>query len=141
MRIFSFNRYHKILIFKIFLIMLLQGCATLPKERPSEESLRIVAEEYWKLRLANKCEDIYKMEDPAGLPPFTEYCIKVTKIKKFAIKSYSIKEVVINPDTNRAIVNISMSFRMPPVSKPFTDVITDEWLFKDGKWWHILSDK
>lgn len=115
----------------------LSNCATVPIETDMDGSLRRAADEYWKLRMADKYENTYKMEDPEGLPPFQTYQQKVTVMKKLPLVSYSIRETKI--DFYRATVDVEIGFRLAPISTPLKDVLKDQWVYKKGKWWHVLS--
>lgn len=119
--------------------LLLDGCASpnLQGEVDLDESLRVKAEEYWKLRMEDEYIKIYEMEEQTGLPKFEYYRKKVSAMKRIKINSYVIRGVSIQDD--KGIVDIEFSFELPQVSKPFTQAVKDQWVFKNGKWWHILE--
>jgi len=116
---------------------LLFGCATMPREADLEESLRTAADGYWKLRLDEKFEDTYKMENDQGLPPFEKYRDLARAMNKIRITSISVKEVKINGD--KGDVDLEWSYMLPNISKPFHQTIKDEWLFRGGKWRHAAQ--
>jgi len=114
---------------------LLMGCAAIPtKEADLKESLRSSAAEYWEMRMKDRYEDSYKMEERSGLPSYAEYMNKAMMIKKATITSFSVMDVHIEGD--KGVVDVGFSFVMPPVTKPFKQVIKDEWVYKDQRWWH-----
>jgi len=117
-------------------LFFLVGCATLSKEADLKESLRAAAERYWNLRLADKYEDTYKMEDENGIPPFEQYRQRAHAMKKFQIVSISVKSV--NVDGNRGDAELEWTYMMPRISKPFHQNMKDEWVFKDGGWRHLF---
>ncbi len=126
------------ILFPILCFFLLSSCATTPEVAlPPLESLRISSTEYWKLRMADKYEETYKMEYRDALPPYTEYLNIVMAIKKFSIVKHEIKNVNIEGD--KGFVDVEFSFILPPVTKPFVQTIKDEWVFIDGKWLHKIS--
>lgn len=119
-----------------FLILILSGCATVHTETELRDSLRQRAEEYWTLRLGNGYEETYKMESREGLPPFIEYLNKVGGMKKFNIISHSIKDTKI--EGQKGIVNVEISFLESRVTKPLKTLLSDEWVFRNGAWLHLL---
>ncbi len=125
-----------IVILSAFFIFL--GCATIPPEETNmKESLRSTAERYWKLRMEDKYEAAYRLEDGEGLPPFQDYLNKVMAMKKFTILSHAVKDIHV--DRNKGIVDVEFSFSMPTISKPFKQTIKDLWIYKNGKWQHRLN--
>lgn len=82
----------------------------------------------------DKYEETYKMEERDGLPSYSEYINKAMIIKKLSMTSHSVMDVHI--EGNKGVVDVELSFRMPPVTKPFKQVIKDEWLYKNGRWRH-----
>lgn len=119
------------------MLFIFNGCATVPKETNSEESLRAKAMEYWKLRMQEKYEDTYRMEDPGGLLPFDKYRDLVRTLKtNFMIESHSIGDIKVEGE--EAAVDVKIAFRMTKSPALFRDVIHDRWAFRDGKWLHIL---
>ncbi|MFA6053913.1 MAG: hypothetical protein WC769_00920 [Thermodesulfovibrionales bacterium] len=121
------------LLFPIILF-LLHSCATMPKEVDLKESLKSKAEEYWKLRLLEKYEETYKMEEKSDLPPLAQYQETAKLIKKFKIESFYIDKTEVEGEKGTVAVRISVI--KPPIPKPVKDVFIDEWIFKDGKWRH-----
>ena len=117
------------------LTLFLCSCASVPKEADLKESLRSDAERYWNLRLDEKFEDTYKMEDDQGLPPFQRYRELAIAMKKIKITSISVKEVEINGD--KGDVDLDWSYMLPKISKPFHDIMKDKWAYKDGRWRHL----
>ncbi len=116
-------------------VALVLGCATVPKEADLKESLRTVADRYWKLRLDERYEDTYKMEVEQGLPAFETYRERAKAMKKIRITSISVKEVTVDGD--KGDVALAWSYTLPKIPKPFTDNIKDEWVYKDGEWRHL----
>lgn len=127
-------RHYLILVVSITIFLI--GCATAPpKEADLKEALRLKAQQYWDMRMKDRYEESYKMEDSDGLPAYNEYENKAMLIKKFS-KEHTIKNIVI--EGNKGIVDVEFSFIMPPVTRPLKQVIKDEWVYKDGRWWHIF---
>ena len=118
------------------IILLLSGCATVPTEADLAGTLKERAEVYWKLRMADKYEETYRMEYKEGLSPFSEYLDKVRAIKKFNIVSHSVKDLKI--EGQKAAVQLEVSFIMPVTTRPFKQVLRDEWIYEQGRWWHKL---
>lgn len=127
-----------ILFFFLMTFLMLNGCATTAEVKDSKESLRGIADDYWKKRLADKYDETYKMEDKSGLPAFNEYQNQAMALKKFNIISIVIKEITV--ETVNGMVDVEISFIMPMAStiKPFKQIIKDKWIYKDGMWWHIM---
>lgn len=136
-----------ILLFPI-IFLLLNNCATVPKEADLKESLRSRAEEYWKKRIEGKFEDTLKMEEKEELVkgnkqglPLNEY-YKAKAMINSALISYSIDNVKIMNDHGR--VNVEFVFAMPDMPSRKAGrfqthhTLTDEWLFQNGKWLHLL---
>lgn len=119
--------------------ILSNGCATMPREADMKESLRGTAERYWKLRMEEKYEDTYGMEDKDGLPAFSDYPGRARRIKSFQVLSYSIESIAV--EGNKGNLTVRFSFILPQISKPVADAINDEWIFKDGEWWHKFPPK
>lgn len=119
-----------------FILIIMSGCATIPKEADLRESLRTAAVDYWKLRMAGEYEKTYAMEDREGLSLFKDYVPKAMAIKRMNIISHSIKDI--NIEGTKGFVDVEFSFTLPPVSKPFKEVIKDQWIFRNGKWFHIM---
>lgn len=111
------------------------GCATIPKAEDPKASLRSAAGEYWKLRMEDKYEDTYKMEDREGLPPFEYYRQKVLLMKKFSILSYSVKDVSIDGDKGTVTVQFDVMF--PNIPKALPQILYDAWVLRNGKWRHV----
>lgn len=132
-------------ILGIFLgfIVLLSGCATIQREGDLKESLRSAASNYWKMRLEGKLEDTFKMEEKEelisrnkqGLPLNDYYRVEATITGP--IISYSIKKVQVLDGKGR--VDLEFSLTLPEMSYPARQLLTDSWIFKDGKWRHIFS--
>jgi hypothetical protein len=124
------------LLFSTTLLMLL-GCATMPREADLQEQLKTTAENYWKLRMEGKYEDTYKMEGAQGLPPIEQYRDRALAMKKIDIRSISVKSVSLNGDKGE--VDLEWTYMLPKIPKPFNQIIKDEWLFKGGKWRHAVQ--
>ena len=116
------------------LFIFLNGCATMPREADMKETLKGAAEKYWKLRMEDKYEEAYRLEDSEGLPPFEDYRNRAGRIKKISMVSHSIGEVT--TEGNKGKVRVRFRFVAPNVQKPLTDFILDEWVFKGGEWLH-----
>jgi|WetSurMetagenome_2_1015567.scaffolds.fasta_scaffold20141_3 hypothetical protein len=129
----------RIVLLLPIILSLLLGCATVPKGMDLKESLKLKAEEYWKLRFQDKYEETYKMEYKAGLPGFAEYKETAQLIKKFKIESFNIGKVEVEGEKGTVTVRVSVS--RPPIPMPVKDVFTEEWIFRDGNWWHIMRFK
>ena len=127
------------------LVVLLFGCATVPvpEQADTQESLRDTASLYWKLRMDDNYKDTFKMEDKdalqkvsgKGKPPYESYVDQARAIKNNAINSYSIKDVTLQDDKGR--VSVEFTFTMPEIPRPVSQIVTDEWIFKNGKWLHL----
>ena len=120
-------------------LLLFSSSIAFPQEKDRKESLRTVAEEYWKLRFEDKYEDTYTMEDKEGLPPLEDYRKKAALLKRLTITSHSIKDVRLDGDKGMADVVLLIQF--PNVPKPLPDVMRDEWVYRDGKWRHMFTTK
>jgi hypothetical protein len=127
--------FRLILLLSIALVMI-YGCATLPKEVDLKESLRSTAEKYWKLRMQDKYEETYRMEDRLGLPEFTDYREKAMSIRKLQPK-FTIGDIKI--DGNKGEVKITYFIDFPGVPKSLSEVRYDEWVFTHGEWLHRFS--
>ena len=129
----------KIVLLLPIILLLFNGCATIPKGADLKESLRSKAEEYWKLRFQDKYKETYRMEDASNLPPFDEYRETAMLIRKFKIESHSIDTIEVEGDKGTVTVRVSVS--KPPIPEPVKDVFFDDWIFKDGKWRHLFRLK
>ena len=123
-------------------VILLSACATVPQEADLKESLRNSASIYWKMRMEGKFEQTLKMEDEEALAkgnrgevPLNEYYKSKAKVAD-NVQSYSIKDIQLQEHKGR--VDLEFTFFIPQISQPLRQVLTDEWVFKNGKWWHIL---
>ncbi len=124
-------------IFIFCIVPLLWSCATIHTEPVTGETLREKAETYWKLREEKKYDAAYKMEDTEGLPPFADYLGKVREMKKVVIQSRTVKDAAVLDD-GKGIVNLQLTYLLPPVSKPFTQITKDHWVYRNGAWLHVL---
>ena len=118
------------------LVIFFAGCATVSKEVDREGALRKTAERYWNLRMEDKYEDTYKIEDKQKLIPFEEYQVKAKAMKKINIKSISVQSVNVSDD--KGAVDLEWTYLLPQITQPFHQVIADSWVYKNGKWWHEL---
>lgn len=120
--------------------IIIAGCAAQQTEVKQilgpEESLRAAAEQYWKLRMADKYEETYKMEDRTALPPFVQYRDQVMAMKKITILKYEVKDVIV--DDNAGTVRLDFFTILPPLANPFKQPLYDKWVFREGAWWHVL---
>jgi len=131
------ERIHKLLGIPgilLALVIFFAGCATVPKEIDREGALRGAAERYWNLRMEDKYEDTYKIEDEQKLVPFEEYQVKAKAMKKIAIKSISVQSVNVSGDKGR--VDLEWRYLLPKISEPFHQIIADFWVYKNGRWRH-----
>lgn len=127
-----------------FGLVLLAGCATLPKQENTEESLRNTASFYWELRMDDKYRNTFGMEYPETLkkdaggskPDYEAYLDRAKALKNTAITSYSLKDVAVQDDKGR--VSVEFVFTLPDIPKPVRQTIADEWIFHNGKWLHVL---
>ncbi|OGW37415.1 MAG: hypothetical protein A2Y97_01775 [Nitrospirae bacterium RBG_13_39_12] len=125
------------------LILFLCNCATIPGQAETEESLRSTASNYWKMRLEGKLEDTFKMEDKERLIernregfPLNEYYKAKARLAA-PIVSFKINSVSIE-DGNKGRVDVEFGLTMPQVPYPVPQLLTDEWIFKNGRWQHLL---
>jgi hypothetical protein len=51
----------------------------------------------------------------------------------------SIKDVRILGD--KGMVDLEFAFTLPMISKPYPQILTDEWIFKNGKWRHMFPPR
>lgn len=84
--------------------------------------------------MKDRYEEAYELEDREGLPPYPEYMNRAMMIKRINVTSHSIGEIRI--EGNTGVVDVEFSFVMPPVTRPFKQVIKDEWVYKAGRWQH-----
>ena len=122
---------------------LFSGCATIPKEADQAESLKSAATTYWKLRTEGKVEEIFKMEDKESVEkrnksgiPLMEYYKSEAKVAETSTLN-SIKNIRVSGDRGR--VDLDFTFVVPEVSRPFHQILTDEWVFKNGEWLHLFT--
>lgn len=121
----------------ILLIALLPGCATtMPTQEEMQKSLLTTAELYWKLRMQENYEAIYKMEDSEDLPPFAQYVGKVRAMRRLYIVSHEVTKAVAEGD--KGTVDLDFQLMLPQVSKPVRQPLREQWVFKKGKWLHKL---
>jgi hypothetical protein len=118
-------------------IIFLGACATVPKEGDPVQQLRADAERYWQLRLQDKYDDTYKMEDKEGLPSVDDYRAKAAAMKRIAIKSISVKNATAKGDNGE--VDLMWSYMLPNIPKPFHQIIKDRWIMRDGEWLHLFQ--
>ena len=122
--------------------IIISGCATTAPAAEqkvamgTEDSLSATAGQYWKMRMEDKYEDIYKMEDKTALPPFEKYRDQVMAMKKIAILKHEVKEVKV--DGSSGTVKVEMYISLPPATKPFKQTLHDYWTYRDGVWLHQL---
>jgi hypothetical protein len=125
----------------LVLFLVFSGCATIPTEADLKASLGERAVAYWKLRMEDRYEETYEMESREGRLPLGAYLNKVKGFKKMTILSHSIKGTKI--DGLKATVEVEIGFLLPipAKSKPFTQVIEDDWAYEEGRWRHRLPRK
>jgi hypothetical protein len=125
-----------------FVPLFISGCAGTDhqaEQKPAanpEESLKATAEQYWKMRMEEKYEDIYKMEEKTALPPFEKYREQVMAMRKLTILKHEVKEVKV--DNNAGTVKVEFYVMIPPAPKPFVQTLHDYWTYTDGTWLHRL---
>jgi hypothetical protein len=125
------------------LVILIAGCATveMPRQADTEESLRNTASLYWKLRMAGKFDDTLKFEEKGQLSKwdthgmsFDEYYKSKAQIAS-AMTGYSIKDAKVSDGKGR--VDLLFNLILPEIPRAH-QILTDEWVFKDGRWWHLF---
>lgn len=134
------DRFCSCLFFIVCVLFISGGCSGIKSGMASvdkNEALKNTATTYWKLRMENRYEDSYKMEDEKGLPSFQDYILKVAAMKKFNIVSHAVKDV--HAEENKGRVTVEISFIMPPVTKSFKKSIEDNWVYRNGEWRHVFS--
>lgn len=114
------------------------ACATIPAETDLRKSLKDSAKAYWELRMKDKYEDAYQMEYREKLPSFREYINKAMAIKNINVIAHTIKDIDIAG--NKGEVKIDFSFKIQTNTKPFSQVIKDEWIYENRRWQHRLND-
>lgn len=125
-----------IAVISVVFVAVLCGCATIPREEDLKDRLRTAAEMYWKLRVEDKYEDTYRMEDEKWLPPFEKYRDRAMAIKRIKITAISVRAASVNGDKGE--VDLEWRYLLPQLSAPFHQIIKDEWTFRDGEWRHIF---
>ena len=123
----------RLILFLSVTLVMIHGCATLPMEADPKASLRAKAEEYWMLRMQDKYEETYRMEDRSGLPEFTAYREKAMNIRKLQPK-FTIGDIKI--DGNKGEVKITYFVNFPGAPTSLSEVRYDEWVFTHGEWFH-----
>ncbi len=126
-----------ILVSLLCALVLLPACATVGKESDPAGSLSTIAAEYWKMRMEDKYEKTYAMEDREGLPPFEEYRNRVMAMKRIYIVSHRIKDV--KTEGSGGTVEVEFSFLLAQTTKPFHQIVTDLWIYRGGEWRHRFS--
>lgn len=122
-----------IFLFSIMLF-LFNGCATVPKTTDLTESLKSRADEYWKLRLQDRYDETYGMEDATDLPSLAEYRNQAKLIKKFKIESLYVDKVEV--DGTKGFVTVRLLVSMPAIPVPVKDVFQEDWVLQNGEWKH-----
>ncbi len=125
-------------------VTFLTSCATvdIPRQAHTEESLRNTASLYWKMRGEGKYKDTYKMEEKEqftkwktqGLSLYDYYKTKAAIAG--SVTSISVEDAYIVNETGRA--NVKFTLTLPQTTRPFHQMVTDEWIFKNGKWLHLF---
>ena len=133
----------------IFLVcvILLASCASvaIPRQADTEESLRNTASLYWNLRMAGKYKDTLKFEDPKTLAEGDKYRQGLPLDKYYETKapitgsvmSITVKDVRIKDDKGKADMLFTIQF--PELPKPIKQIVADDWVLRDGKWWHFFE--
>ncbi len=125
----------KIVYLLIFALLFINyGCATVHEK--NEEFLRSIAEEYWKLRIEGDFNKSYKLEYKENLPAFEAYKNIATGILKVGIKNFKLSNLRIEKET--ALIDVEFNFSLPGIGKTSRDILTDKWIYENGKWWHIM---
>jgi hypothetical protein len=133
------RRYRILGISGIFLIFVffISGCATAPGKEELEGLLKTTAEGYWQLRLEDKYDETYKIEDSQRLPPFDKYQTLASAIKNVKITSISIKDATVSDDN--AKVNLDWTYELPQFPQPLHQIMADYWVYKHGRWRHVFK--
>lgn len=129
-------------------VILLCGCATVPKQANPEEALRSAATDYWKMRVEGRFEDAFKMEEKERLrekkaavsEAKSESLLDFYRFKAVVampVASFKIKDVSIE-EGNKASVDVEFTVPMPEGAPPILQMLTDEWVFSNGKWLHVF---
>jgi hypothetical protein len=121
----------------LVVVLLIASCATVPNKEDLEGALRTTADSYWKLRMEDKYEDSYKMENKQGLPPFEEYRGRAMTMKRIRITSISVKSVSVSDD--KGVVELEYSYLLPKLSQPFHQILMDYWGYNNGTWQHMFK--
>lgn len=124
------------IVYLVILVLLYITCGCATVNEKNEESLRTVAEEYWKLRIEGNFDKSYKLEYKKDLLSFEDYKNIAVGILKASVKKFRLNEIRIEGEN--ALIDVEFYFLLPGVSKLSKDILTDKWIYKNGKWWHIL---
>lgn len=125
----------KIVLLIFMFIVVNLSCTSL--QIKNEESLRAVAEEYWNYKINGDFKKTYKMEFKEGLPVYDDYKELLSGIMKFEKKSIKFGDIRINGD--EGIVDIEVKFILPGIGKVTNDIISDKWIYNNGRWWHKFN--
>jgi len=125
-----------IILFFVVCATVLVGCVTVPKTGNLKDSLRNESEKYWTLRTEGRYEDTYKMENDEGLPPFGKYVDILKQREKVNTTSRIIKDVNVTGD--KGAVDMEITYVLPKIPKPFNQMVQDDWVYREGKWRHLL---
>ncbi|HUO76579.1 MAG TPA: hypothetical protein VMU21_03290 [Thermodesulfovibrionales bacterium] len=114
------------------------NCATIPEQGDLKASLKESAEKYWKMRMDEKYEDTYKMEDKEGLPPFEAYLQKVKAMRRFAVAKYTITNESVEGEKGTVTVYLEVMLSAP---RPIPSGFGDAWIYRNGRWRHVLPQE
>jgi hypothetical protein len=130
------RREYQVLLAVVFLTAFVASCATVPEQKPDNESLRVAAESYWQARMNDDYKRTYALEEREGLPPFEEYLDKVRAMKRLNIESLTVGKVRV--DGTSGEVEIDMKVMLPGMSAPLKQFFNDRWIYKRDRWRHLL---
>jgi len=127
------------IVFLLILVLLFinLGCATVYEK--NEESLKSIAQEYWKYRIEGDFNKSYKLEYKENLVSYEVYKNIASRILKINIKNFNLSNIRIEKEN--ALIDVEFIFSLPGIGKPSKDILTDKWIYKNGKWWHVLPAK
>lgn len=132
------KRFNVVLLLSLALLVV-SGCATIPPKTDLKEDLKARVDDYWRLRIADRYEDAYAMEDTAGLPELAQYKELAAKIKRLVANRPAIGEITVDGDKGSVKLTFQVIIAGPP--KPMKEVTYDNWVFKGGKWMHKFRTK
>ena len=124
-------------------VFFLVGCKDKSQESGSGEAslakLEKLAQEYWSKRFLKKDYGAtYEMEAEKGSMSFDTYLKQVSKSASFQYFDVEFNQAKVDGD--RATVSLSVTIRMPMVTKNVKmPLINDPWVLKSDGWKHVFS--